>query len=554
MAYFFIYLLIIIVNIFAVLFVLKIRRKRLNDADVITDATLVEEDSIQQVRTKRSFSLFNKQDPGTAIFVEYEELEEDVAEKIFDGQFLDIAVKEKIVKKKGNWYLYGEEKLGYGKDKAKFYLLENPDVASEIRSQLSSAIDIDNEINQSDLKKLNSDDSGNLIDLSANAIENQRSLSFINQNLEVELSEVYVKSNILKKVLENAIGTEVMISVDVSERFNPLIAEPENFTEDIVTMLKEVDYLTSAVNNISKNAKYLGLDVTEEMLREKLTLMTSNRFSIVFTKKPVEKHRNIPRLIFDLPVKKNRRQREVKETSKSVSNQNTSKRSLLPLGIGLLIVGFVILIYSVNQTFFSTSVINDEQNLLENKFQVSDLNLSEIRNQNIMTEQSLNNLEQTDEFQESIISIATKTLTNQAAKAEFLPDVVGRLTILSANINHYVVFGATNKKLEYGPGYILGTSLPGSGGNFAIAGHRTTYGAPFGDLDRVQVGETIIFQTNTNQYEYRVIDVKIVSPEDNYVLENYGDDRITLTTCHPKFSSRQRLVVIGQLERIEVFG
>ena len=554
MAYFFIYLLIIIVNIFAVLFVLKIRRNRLNDADVITDATLVEKDSIQQVRTKKSRSLFNKQDPSTNIFVEYEEIEEDVAEKVFDGQFLDIAVKEKIVKKKGNWYLYGEEKLGYGKDKAKFYLLENPDVASEIRSQLSIAIDIENEINQSDLKKLKSDDSGNEIDISSNEIENQRSLSFINQNLEVELSEVYVKSNILKKVLENAIGTEVMISVDVSERFNPLIAEPENFTEDIVTMLKEVDYLTSAVKNISKNAKYLGIDVTEEMLREKLTLMTSNRFSIVFTKKPVEKHRNIPRLIFDLPLKKNRRQREVTKASRSASTQNTGKRSLLPLGVGLLIVGFIILIYSVNQTFFSTSVINDEQNLLENKFQVSELNLSEIRNQNMMTEQSLDNLEQTDEFQESIISIATKTLTNQAAKAEFLPDVVGRLTILSANINHYVVFGATNKKLEYGPGYILGTSLPGTGGNFAVAGHRTTYGAPFGNLDRVQVGETIIFQTNTNQYKYKIIEVKIVSPEDNYVLENYGDDRITLTTCHPKFSAKERLVVIGQLEKVEVFG
>ena len=554
MAYFFIYLLIIIVNIFAVLFVLKIRRNRLNDADVITDATLVEEDSIQQVRTKKSRSLFNKQDPSTNIFVEYEEIEEDVAEKVFDGQFLDIAVREKIVKKKGNWYLYGEEKLGYGKDKAKFYLLENPDVASEIRSQLSIAIDIDNEINQSDLKKLKSDDSGNEIDVSSNEIENQRSLSFINQNLEVELSEVYVKSNILKKVLENAIGTEVMISIDVSERFNPLIAEPENFTEDIVTMLKEVDYLTSAVKNISKNAKYLGIDVTEEMLREKLTLMTSNRFSIVFTKKPVEKHRNIPRLIFDLPLKKNRRQREVTKASKSASTQNTGKRSLLPLGVGLLIAGFIILIYSVNQTFFSTSVINDEQNLLENKFQFSELNLSEMRNQNMMTEQSLDNLEQTDEFQESIISIATKTLTNQAAKAEFLPDVVGRLTILSANINHYVVFGATNKKLEYGPGYILGTSLPGTGGNFAIAGHRTTYGAPFGNLDRVQVGETIIFQTNTNQYKYKIIEVKIVSPEDNYVLENYGDDRITLTTCHPKFSAKQRLIVIGQLEKVEVFG
>ena len=554
MAYFFIYLLIIIVNIFAVLFVLKIRRNRLNDPDVITDATLVEEDSIEQVKNKKSFSLFNKQDPSTNIFVEYEEIEEDVAEHFFDGQFLDIAVKEKIIKKKGNWYLYGEEKIGYGKDKAKLYLLENPEVASEIRAQLSITIDIENEANQKDLKKIKSDDSGNEINVSTNDIENQRSLSFINQNLEVELSEVYVKSNILKKVLENAIGTEVMISIDVSERFNPLIAEPENFTEDIVTMLKEVDYLTSAVKNISKNAKYLGIDVTEEMLREKLTLMTSNRFSIVFTKKPVERHRNIPRLIFDSPLKKNRRQREVTETSKSVSNKNIKKSPLLPLAIGLLVVGFIILIYSVNQTFFSTSVINDEQSLLENKFQVSETNLSELRNKNIATEISLENLEQTDEFQESVISIATKTLTNQAAKAEFLPDVVGRLTILSANINHYVVFGATNNKLEYGPGYILGTSLPGSGGNFAIAGHRTTYGAPFGNLDRVKIGETIIFQTNTNQYKYKIVDLKIVSPDDNYVLDNYGDDRITLTTCHPKFSAKQRLVVVGQLEKVEVFG
>ena len=191
---------------------------------------------------------------------------------------------------------------------------------------------------------------------------------------------------------------------------------------------------------------------------------------------------------------------------------------------------------------------------MENKFQISETNLSELRNKNIATEISLENLKQTDEFQESVISIATKTLTNQAAKAEFLPDVVGRLTILSANINHYVVFGATNNKLEYGPGYILGTSLPGSGGNFAIAGHRTTYGAPFGNLDRVKIGETIIFQTNTNQYKYKIVDLKIVSPDDNYVLDNYGDDRITLTTCHPKFSAKQRLVVVGQLEKVEVFG
>ena len=227
---------------------------------------------------------------------------------------------------------------------------------------------------------------------------------------------------------------------------------------------------------------------------------------------------------------------------------------MVPLAIGLLLVGFFIVVYSINQTFFSTSVINEEQEMLENQFSTSVTNLSELRNQNLVSDASLNNLDEIDEFQESVISIAAKTLTNQAAKAEFLPDVVGRLTVLSANINHYVVFGASNNKLEYGPGYILGTSLPGTGGNFAIAGHRTTYGAPFGSLDRVQIGETILFQTNTNEYKYKVVDIQVVSPEDNFVLQNYGDDRITLTTCHPRFSAKQRLIVVGELEKVEVFG
>ncbi len=100
----------------------------------------------------------------------------------------------------------------------------------------------------------------------------------------------------------------------------------------------------------------------------------------------------------------------------------------------------------------------------------------------------------------------------------------------------------------------VGTSLPGSGGNFGIAGHRTTYGAPFGNLDRVEIGDDILFQTNTNEYKYKVVDIKIVSPEENYLLGSFGDDRITLSTCHPKFSAKQRLVVIGKLEKVKVFG
>lgn len=555
MSYFFAYLFIIMLNIFAVLTVLKWRRKKVNDADVISDATIVDEDNVNQKKPKKQFSFFNRQQNNN-IVVEYEDIEVDKSEVFYDGQLLDIAVKKKIIKKKGNWYLYGDEKLGYGKEKAKFFLLENPNVANEISSQVNNVMNVNVGNEQKEIQNLNISDSvnsGTQLYVSPDTIQNQRSLGFMNQRLEVELSEIYVKSNTLKKILENALGTEVMISIDVSERFNPLIADPENYITDIVSMLKEVDYLTSAVSNISKNANYLGIEVTEQMLREKLNLMTSNRFSIVFTKKPVEKHKNIPKLKFDQSVKKNGNKARA-GSYKQVRNNNPSRRSLVPLAIGLLLVGFFIVAYTINQTLFSTSVINDEQELLENKFTVSSENLAELRSKNLSADVSLSNLQQTDEFQESFISIASKTLTNQAAKAEFLPDVVGRLTILSANINHYVVFGATLNKLEYGPGYILGTSLPGTGGNFAIAGHRTTYGAPFGNLDKTEVGDSILFQTNTNQYEYVITEVKIVSPEDTYVLGNFGDDRITLSTCHPKFSARQRLVVVGELKRVEVFG
>lgn len=551
MGYFFIYLLIIIINIFAVLFVLKIRRNKANDADVISDATLVDENLEKPKNSKKPFSFFNNRQNNN-LFVEYEDIEVDKSEMIYDGQLLDIAVQKKIVKKKGNWYLYGDEKLGYGKDKAKFFLLENPNIASEISSLVNNVIDIkvENENKSIEGSEISTDTQ---LYTSQNSIQNQRSLGFINRQLEVELSEVYVKANTLKKFLENALGTEVKISIDISERFNPLIADEESYITDIVSMLKELDYLSSAVSNISKNANYLGIEVTEEMLREKLNLMTSNRFSIVFTKKQVAKHRNFAKLKFNHSVKKNRNNTSSRQY-RTIRESNPRKSSMAPLAIGLLLVGFFIVVYSINQTFFSTSVINDEQEMLENQFSTSVTNLSELRNQNLVSDASLNNLDEIDEFQESVISIAAKTLTNQAAKAEFLPDVVGRLTVLSANINHYVVFGASNNKLEYGPGYILGTSLPGTGGNFAIAGHRTTYGAPFGSLDRVQIGETILFQTNTNEYKYKVVDIQVVSPEDNFVLQNYGDDRITLTTCHPRFSAKQRLIVVGELEKVEVFG
>jgi sortase A len=559
MGYFFVYLLIIIINIFAILAVLKIRKSRNNDPRFVSEANVVDgnENDFSEINNyaqpKKSF--FSRgRTVNPQVVITYDDLKSNDAPIVYDGELLDLAVKKKIVKKKGNWYLFGGEQLGYGKEKAKFYLLENPSVANEISDLVYDIIDVGEQskelIDVNYERENNTVNSGTQLYQSKNSLANAQTVNFLNQEFEIELAEVYVKANTLKKVLENIIGYEVQISIDISERFNPLITESKKYINEVISMLKEVDYITSAVHNIAKNAKFLGIPVTEQLLREKLDLLSSNRFNIVFTRRPVAKHTSVPRLQYQAKPNNFQKKNNSRPRPQRRRVNSGRKAPLAPLGVGLLVIGLIIVIYSINQTFFSTKVIEDEQNLLAEKF----TNTSQIQLQNLNNSTQSSNLAATDEYQESIISIASKTLSNANAKGEFLPDVMGKLTLLSADINHFVVFGSTIENLQFGPGFITGTAFPGTGGNFAIAGHRTTYGAPFGNLDKVEVGDVIFFQTSSNRYTYTVSETKIVSSSDNYVLANFGDDRITLSTCHPKFSAKQRLIVVGTLEKVEVFG
>lgn len=102
-------------------------------------------------------------------------------------------------------------------------------------------------------------------------------------------------------------------------------------------------------------------------------------------------------------------------------------------------------------------------------------------------------------------------------------------------------------QLALGPGHYSHTPLPGEPGNAGIAGHRTTYGAPFGDLDELERGDHVVVTTATGTHRYEVARSKVVAPDDVWVLGpdplGTGADTLTLTTCHPRFSDRQRLVV-----------
>ncbi|MEZ5175113.1 MAG: sortase [Acidimicrobiia bacterium] len=110
-----------------------------------------------------------------------------------------------------------------------------------------------------------------------------------------------------------------------------------------------------------------------------------------------------------------------------------------------------------------------------------------------------------------------------------------------------VVEGVSRRTLRAGAGHMPSTPLPGQPGNAVVSGHRTTYGAPFHELDTLAVGDLIEVETAIGVHVYAVTGTEIVSPRDLWVTQYRGPATLTLTTCHPKFSARQRLVVFADL-------
>ena len=127
---------------------------------------------------------------------------------------------------------------------------------------------------------------------------------------------------------------------------------------------------------------------------------------------------------------------------------------------------------------------------------------------------------------------------------------VALVEIPAVDISHIVVEGVTPAALRDGPGHMPNTPLPGSKGNSAIAGHRTTYGAPFSRLDELELGDLIQLTTKKGYFEYEVTRSWIVAPTRVDVIRNTPDvATLTLITCHPRFSSSKRLIISAKLSK-----
>ena len=148
-------------------------------------------------------------------------------------------------------------------------------------------------------------------------------------------------------------------------------------------------------------------------------------------------------------------------------------------------------------------------------------------------------------------SDSSESSDNVPASPPPLPkNPVALVEIPGVDISHIVVDGVTPAALRDGPGHMPNTPLPGTKGNSAIAGHRTTYGAPFSRLDELELGDLIQITTKKGYFEYEVTRSWIVAPTRVDVIRNTPDvATLTLITCHPRFSSSKRLIISAKLTK-----
>lgn len=182
-------------------------------------------------------------------------------------------------------------------------------------------------------------------------------------------------------------------------------------------------------------------------------------------------------------------------------------------------------------------------------YQLWGTGLQEARAQDDLREQFFASTTTTTEAPSSSSSSSSSTSTTATTPPPPVPqgEAVAIIRIPRIGVDKAVVAGVSVADLKKGPGHYPNTPMPGQPGNAAIAGHRTTYGAPFYDLDQLENGDEILVTTRQGEFRFEVDSKRIVPPSALEVLDPTPEARLTLTTCNPRFSARERLVVSAVL-------
>ncbi len=130
---------------------------------------------------------------------------------------------------------------------------------------------------------------------------------------------------------------------------------------------------------------------------------------------------------------------------------------------------------------------------------------------------------------------------------------IGRIIVPAMGLNAVFVQGTDTSSLQKGPGHYPDTDFPGQGGTIGIAGHRTTYLAPFRHIDSMNRGDPITLEMPYGTFTYRVQKSQIVDPSRVGIVHPVGYERLVLTACHPLYSAAERYAIFARLAHIAIF-
>jgi sortase A len=150
-------------------------------------------------------------------------------------------------------------------------------------------------------------------------------------------------------------------------------------------------------------------------------------------------------------------------------------------------------------------------------------------------------------LEEALANPPKRVLRRQPLKG----DAIGKITMPAIGVSEFVVEGTDTISLRKGPGHYPSTPLPGERGTSAIAGHRTTYGAPFRRLDQLKRGDRITLDMPYGRFVYHVERTRVVDDQDLSVLRRVRENRLVLSACHPLYSAAQRIIAFARLVREE---
>jgi sortase A len=140
-----------------------------------------------------------------------------------------------------------------------------------------------------------------------------------------------------------------------------------------------------------------------------------------------------------------------------------------------------------------------------------------------------------------------RKLASQAGQGEG----IGRIRIPAIGIDYALIEGTDPASLEKGPGHYSGTVLPGGGSTVGVAGHRTTYLAPFRKIDELADGDEVIVEMPYATLVYTVDEARVVAPTQTGIVRKRKEERLVMTACHPLYSAAERYAVFADLDRVE---